>query len=166
MQKEAESLANHTKYYSNRKMAAKKLILVIGATGAQGKPVVSALLAPQDDGTPSPYSVRALTRDRTSEKAQEVASLGAELFQGWFSLVYAYESLSIYSLVGNFVDMNDIAAALEGCYGVFVNTDSWSVGEQKEIYTAIKIFEQAHRAPALRHFIWSGLDYGSKVSVI
>ncbi|KAE9404537.1 NAD(P)-binding protein [Gymnopus androsaceus JB14] len=126
-------------------MTAKKLILVIGATGTQGKPVVSALLAPRSDGTPSPYSVRALTRDTTSEQAQALASLGAELFQGCFDV------------------LDNIAAALEGCYGVFVNTDTWSVGQEKEIYASVKIFEQANRVRQMRHFVWSGLDYGSKL---
>lgn len=65
-------------------MSVKKLILVIGATGAQGRPVVSSLLANQDDGSPSPYSVRALTRDPTSEEAQSLVSMGAELFRGRF----------------------------------------------------------------------------------
>lgn len=64
------------------KMSTKKLVLIIGATGIQGRPCVSAMLARQDDGTPSPYSVRVLTRDPTSEQAKGLASLGAELFQG------------------------------------------------------------------------------------
>ncbi|KIK55543.1 hypothetical protein GYMLUDRAFT_47764 [Collybiopsis luxurians FD-317 M1] len=126
-------------------LPTKKLILVVGATGAQGRPVVSSLLAPQDDGTPSPYSVRALTRDPTSEEAQGLAALGAELFQGTFD------------------DMDSVAAAYEGCYGVFVNTDTFSVGEKGEIYAGIKMFEQAHRASQMKHFIWSSLDYGSKL---
>lgn len=63
-------------------MSTKKLVLIIGATGIQGRPCVSAMLARQDDGTPSPYSVRVLTRDPTSEQAKGLASLGAELFQG------------------------------------------------------------------------------------
>ncbi|KAJ4000770.1 NAD(P)-binding protein [Lentinula boryana] len=125
-------------------MSTKKLILVIGATGIQGRPCVSALLAPQDDGTPSLYSVRVLTRDPTSQQAQGLASLGAELFKG------------------SFEDLETVVVAFEGCYGVFVNTDTFSVGEQKEIYLGIKMFELAHRAPQMRHFIWSGLDYGSK----
>lgn len=64
--------------------ATKKLILVVGATGAQGIPVVRALLAPSDDGSPSPYAVRALTRDPSNRRAQLLASLGVELFKGMF----------------------------------------------------------------------------------
>lgn len=59
-----------------------KLILVIGATGAQGIAVIDALLAPCADGSPSPYAVRAFTRNPNSRRAQELAAKGAELFQG------------------------------------------------------------------------------------
>lgn len=61
---------------------ARKLILVIGATGAQGLEVVPALLKPNHDGTPSPFAVRALTRDVNNRRAKELESMGAELFQG------------------------------------------------------------------------------------
>ena len=60
----------------------KKLILVIGATGAQGIAVIDALLAPAVDGTPSPYAVRALTRDPESRRAKELRAKGVELFKG------------------------------------------------------------------------------------
>ncbi|KAJ3858058.1 hypothetical protein EV359DRAFT_88369 [Lentinula novae-zelandiae] len=70
-------------------MTSKKLILVIGATGAQGIPVVSALLAAHN-GNPSPYSVRALTRDSKSKQAHALASLGAELFEGRFDVLGKY----------------------------------------------------------------------------
>ena len=62
----------------------KKLILVIGATGAQGLPVIDALLAPTADGSPSPYTVRALTRDPESKRAQTLASKGVELVKGTY----------------------------------------------------------------------------------
>ena len=60
----------------------KKLILVIGATGAQGIAVIDALLAPSADGSPSPYAVRALTRDPESGRAKALAEKGAELVKG------------------------------------------------------------------------------------
>ena len=64
-------------------MSSKKLILVIGATGAQGIAVINALLAPSADGTPSPYAVRALTRDTESRRAKELAAKdGVETFKG------------------------------------------------------------------------------------
>ncbi len=60
----------------------KKLILVIGATGAQGLAVIDALLAPAVDGSPSPYAIRALTRDPESRRAKSLAEKGVELFKG------------------------------------------------------------------------------------
>lgn len=61
---------------------SKKLILVIGATGAQGQAVIDSLLAPSPDGEPSPYAVRALTRDISGRRAQELAKNGCEVVQG------------------------------------------------------------------------------------
>lgn len=62
--------------------SAKKLVLVIGATGAQGIAVINALLAPTADGSPSPYAVRALTRDTKSKRAQELVAKGVECVEG------------------------------------------------------------------------------------
>ncbi|KIY44842.1 nmrA-family protein [Fistulina hepatica ATCC 64428] len=113
----------------------KKLILVIGATGAQGRPVVSHLLK-----EPTPYAVRALTRDPTSKRAQALAAQGVELFRGSFD------------------DYEAVKAALEGCYGAFVNTDTLNVGEAADIYIGIRIFELAMQTPTLRHYVYSSLD--------
>jgi len=62
----------------------KKLILVIGATGAQGIAVIKALLAPNSKtDAPSPFRIRALTRDVKNQWAKELETLGeVELFQG------------------------------------------------------------------------------------
>ena len=58
-------------------MAEKKIIAVVGATGNQGGGLVRAILG---DSSGS-FAVRALTRDPDSEKAQELAKLGAEVVQ-------------------------------------------------------------------------------------
>ena len=55
----------------------KKVIAIVGATGAQGGGLAKAILA--DPG--SEFAVRALTRDVTSEKAQELVKLGAEVIE-------------------------------------------------------------------------------------
>ena len=65
----------------------KKLILVIGATGAQGIAVIHGLLRSAEDGSPSPYAIRALTRDPQSRRAKDLAALGVELFKGVLSLM-------------------------------------------------------------------------------
>ena len=60
----------------------KKLILVIGATGAQGLAVIDALLKPAADGSLSPYAIRALTRNPESGRAKVLAQRGVEIFSG------------------------------------------------------------------------------------
>lgn len=53
--------------------------------------------------------------------------------------------------------------ALDGVYGAWVNTDGFTVGEQKEIYAGMRIFELAKQTPTMRHYVWSNLDYALKV---
>ena len=60
----------------------KKIIFIIGGTGAQGLAVIDALLAPAADGSPSPYAVRALTRDTEGRRAKDLAAKGVELVKG------------------------------------------------------------------------------------
>ncbi|KIY44851.1 NAD(P)-binding protein [Fistulina hepatica ATCC 64428] len=132
----------------------KKLILVLGATGAQGRAVVRALLKDQPDGSPSPYAVRALTRNPAGTRAQELAALGVELFQG-------ETSVKRFTLC-RFDDFEAVKRALDGCYGAWINTDGFSVGEQIEVFCGIRIFELAKQTPSLRHYVWSSLDYSLK----
>jgi uncharacterized protein YbjT (DUF2867 family) len=56
-------------------LAAKKMIAVLGATGAQGGGMVRALLSDPD----GEFTARALTRDVKGAKAKELAKLGAEV---------------------------------------------------------------------------------------
>lgn len=48
-------------------------------------------------------------------------------------------------------------------YGVWVNTDSFAVGEQHEVFLGMRIFEIAKQVKTLRHYVWSNLDYNLKV---
>ena len=148
-------------------MPFKKLILVIGATGAQGRAVIDALLAPSADGSPSPYAIRALTRDPSGARAQVLAAKGVECVKGMFlsyiMLTVALTNSIVYSFEGSFYDYSFVATALEGAYGAWINTDGFHVGEAKEIYAGIRIFEIAKRISSLRHYVWSSLDYSVKV---
>jgi uncharacterized protein YbjT (DUF2867 family) len=65
-------------------MSTTKLVLVIGATGAQGLAVIDALLTPDRNGKPSAYSVRALTRDPAGQRARELSARGVECVKGMF----------------------------------------------------------------------------------
>ena len=55
-------------------MTQKKTIVVFGSTGAQGGGLARAIL--QDIN--SEFSVRAVTRDPDSDKAKQLAEMGAE----------------------------------------------------------------------------------------
>jgi uncharacterized protein YbjT (DUF2867 family) len=105
-----------------------KFILVIGGTGAQGQAVVKALLEPSSDGTPSPYTVRILTRNPDHPKVKaEFNHPNIELVQG------------------SFTDLATVERALEGVWGAYINTDGFTVGEQAETY-----FRPLHFRPPRR----------------
>ena len=63
---------------------SKKLILVIGATGAQGLVVIDSLLAQSADGAPSPYAIRALSRNPDSARANVLRGKGVQIVKGIF----------------------------------------------------------------------------------
>jgi len=52
-----------------------KIIAVVGATGAQGSGLVRAIMSDVN----SDFTARALTRNVNSDKAKELAELGAEV---------------------------------------------------------------------------------------
>lgn len=56
-------------------MSQKKLLTIFGATGAQGGGLARAILSDSN----SEFSVRAVTRDPSSDKAKELAALGADM---------------------------------------------------------------------------------------
>jgi uncharacterized protein YbjT (DUF2867 family) len=82
-------------------MNSKKIILVFGATGAQGGSVARNLLSRGQ------YAVRAFTRKSDSPAAQSLAAAGAEIVEG------------------NLDDKASIRAALNGVYGVYGVTNFW-----------------------------------------
>ena len=149
-------------------MQSTKLVLVIGATGAQGIAVINALLAPTEKGEPSPYTIRALTRDPSSERSRALAKRGVQCVKGVYigrpSPFGKCDSNSHGP--GSFEDFESVASAFQGCYAAWVNTDGFTVGEQRELYAGIKIFEVAKATPSLRHYVWSNLDYTLKVGSV
>lgn len=54
--------------------------------------------------------------------------------------------------------------ALIGVYGVWNNTDGFTIPISQEIQAGIRIFEIAKTLGTVRHYIWSNLDYTLKVS--
>ncbi len=117
-------------------MSHKKIITVFGATGAQGGGLARAIL--QDKS--SNFSVRAVTRDINSDKAKELATLGAEL------------------VAADIDDVESIKKALHGAYGAYFVTFFWAHFSPEKEYQQVKNMAQAAKAEGLKHVIWSTLE--------
>ncbi len=117
-------------------MAEKKVIAVVGATGAQGGGLVRAILADSS----GEFSARAITRDPSSDKAKELAALGAEV------------------VAGDVDDEASLEAAFAGAHGAFCVTFFWAhFSPDLEIEQAGKM-ARAAKAAGVRHVIWSTLE--------
>jgi len=117
-------------------MADKKIIVVMGATGAQGGGLVRAIL----DDAEGPFAARAVTRNVGSDKAKELAEAGAEV-------------------VAADVDNPDsLKKAFSGAHGAFCVTFFWEhFSPEKELAHATAMAEAAKHA-GVRHVIWSTLE--------
>jgi hypothetical protein len=115
-------------------------IFVIGGTGAQGIPIVSALVADKK------YTVRVLSRDSTSPRAKALFELGNVSF-----------------LEGSFADEAILREGFRGCDGAFVNIDGFNTGEKTETYWAIRSYEIAIEE-GIQFFVYGNLDYVLKKS--
>jgi len=117
-------------------MADKKVIAVVGATGAQGGGLVQAIV--NDPG--SDMKVRAMTRNRQSEKAKALTGMGVEVMQA------------------DLDDLESLKRAFAGAYGAFCVTNFWEhLSPEKELKQAAAQAEAA-KAAGVRHVIWSTLE--------
>jgi uncharacterized protein YbjT (DUF2867 family) len=117
-------------------MAEKKIIAVVGATGAQGGGLVRAILNDPNGG----FQVRAITRDINSDKAKELAKLGAEL------------------VAADVDDAESLKRAFKGAYGGYCVTFFWAhFSPEKEIAQATSMAHAAKDA-GLQHAIWSTFE--------
>jgi uncharacterized protein YbjT (DUF2867 family) len=117
-------------------MPEKKIIVVAGATGAQGGGLVRAIL---DDPAGS-FAARALTRDPNSPKARELARLGAEV-------------------VAADVDQPEaLRRAFAGAHGAFCVTFFWHHFSPEREMAEARSMAEAAKAAGLAHVIWSTLE--------
>ncbi|KAM0432305.1 hypothetical protein ACHAPT_004845 [Fusarium lateritium] len=86
-------------------MSPQKLIVVLGATGNQGGSVATTFLQDPD------WTVRAVTRNASSAKAQALASRGAEVVEA------------------DIDKPSTLAAAFEGANAIFAVSDFWGLYE-------------------------------------
>jgi uncharacterized protein YbjT (DUF2867 family) len=117
-------------------MANKKVIVVFGATGAQGGGLAHAILKDPN----SEFSVRAVTRNPNSEKAQALAKLGAEL------------------VAANIDDPESMKQALNGAYGAYFVTFFWDHFSAEKETNEAKQMAAAAKEAGLKHVIWSTLE--------
>jgi len=115
---------------------SKKVIAVVGATGAQGGGLARAILADPDGG----YSARVITRSRGSEKAQALAEAGAEVVEA-----DAHDEASL-------------VRAFDGAHGVFCVTFFWNHFSPEKEKAEATAMARAARAAGADHVIWSTLE--------
>ncbi|MEP6780036.1 MAG: NmrA/HSCARG family protein [Gemmatimonadaceae bacterium] len=114
----------------------KKIIAVIGATGAQGGSLCDAILSDAN----SEFSCRAVTRDPNKDKARILLTRGAEIVQA------------------DLDDVDSLTTAFAGADAVFAVTNFW------EHFSGAKEMEQAKNiadacsAAGIKHVVWSSLE--------
>ncbi len=117
-------------------MSDRKVIAVVGATGAQGGGLARAILADPGGG----FAVRALTRDPSGAKARALAAAGAEV------------------VAADVDDEASLARAFAGAYGAYCVTFFWAhMSPEKELAEATAMATAAKRA-GVKHVIWSTLE--------
>ena len=117
-------------------MPEKKIIAVVGATGAQGGGLARAILADRNGG----FGVRALTRKPDSEKAQALKNAGAEV------------------VTADVDDPASVRRAFTGAYGAFCLTNFWEHFSPERELTQARNQAQAAKDAGLQHVIWSTLE--------
>jgi uncharacterized protein YbjT (DUF2867 family) len=117
-------------------MPEKKIIAVMGATGAQGSGLVRAILADQDHG----FTARAITRNAGSDKARELAKLGAEVIEA------------------DVDDVQSLEKAFAGAYGAYCVTFFWEHFSPEKELAHIRAMATAAKKVGLKHVVWSTLE--------
>ncbi|MBX3300835.1 MAG: NmrA/HSCARG family protein [Nitrospira sp.] len=117
-------------------MAERKIIAVVGATGAQGGGLVRAIV----NNPGNEFMVRALTRDLNSDKAMALKKLGAEVVSA------------------DLDDKVSLKRAFAGAYGVFCLTNFWEHFSPEKEYAQAKNQAEAAKETGVHHVIWSTLE--------
>ncbi len=117
-------------------MSQKKIIVIFGATGAQGGGLARAIL----NDANSEFAVRAVTRDPNSDKAKELAAMGAEV------------------VTGDVDDMESMKRVLTGAYGAYFVTFFWAHFSPEKEMAEAKNMAAAAKDAGLKHVIWSTLE--------
>ncbi len=117
-------------------MSDKKVIAVLGATGAQGGGLVRAILDDPNGG----FAARVITRDVNSAKAKDFAARGAEV------------------VAADVDNPESLRKAFEGAHGAYCVTFFWAHFSPEKEMAEAKSMAEAAQAAGLRHVIWSTLE--------
>jgi uncharacterized protein YbjT (DUF2867 family) len=117
-------------------MAEKKIIVVMGATGAQGGGLVRAI---QRDKS-GPFSARAVTRNPGSDKARALADLGAEV------------------VAADADDPKSLDPAFAGAYGAYCVTNFWEHFSGERESAQARALAEASKRAGVQHVVWSTLE--------
>jgi uncharacterized protein YbjT (DUF2867 family) len=117
-------------------MTDKKVIAVVGATGAQGGGLVRAILADPNGG----FACRAVTRDPSKDQARALAGNGADVVKA------------------DLDDVDSLKKAFAGAYGAYCVTNFWEHFSGEKEKTQAKNMAEAARTAGLTHVIWSTLE--------
>jgi len=117
-------------------MAEKKIIAVVGATGAQGGGLVRAILA----NPAGPFAARAITRRPDSDRARALAAAGVEV------------------VGGDADDPPTLRSAFDGAHGAYCVTNYWEhMSPERELRQA-SAMARAARQSGVSHVVWSTLE--------
>jgi uncharacterized protein YbjT (DUF2867 family) len=117
-------------------MAAKKLLAVVGATGAQGGSLARAILGDAN----SAFAVRAITRKIDSDKAKALKKLGAEV------------------VAADLDDVESVKRAFDGAHGAFCVTNYWEYFSPEREFSQANHMAKAAKHAGLKHVVWSTLE--------
>ena len=121
---------------SKKSGIAKKVIAVVGATGAQGGGLVRAILNDKN----GPFTARAITRNVSSDKAKALADAGAEV------------------VAADLDDAKSLKKAFEGAHGVYCVTNFWEHFKPEKELSQARNMAQAAKDAGVKHVIWSTLE--------
>ncbi|KAK5652259.1 hypothetical protein OQA88_10607 [Cercophora sp. LCS_1] len=141
---EARTIANLVNSTTSQPLAMSKpkpTIFIIGGTGAQGIPVIRGL-AKNDT-----YTIRVLTRDPTSARAQHLAALSPD----------------VHLLRGTFTFESDLRAGFAGAWGAYINIDGFATGEALEMFFTTRCYEIAVEC-GVKFYVHGNIDFYYKLS--
>jgi len=117
-------------------MADKKVIAIMGATGAQGGGLARAIAADRN----GPFAARAITRKPDSDKAQALAKLGVEV------------------VAADADDPPSLVKAMEGAFGAYCVTNYWEHLSAEREGAQATAMARATRKAGVKHVVWSTLE--------